>query len=68
MRDASRHVAFGFGEHFCLGAQLARMEARIAFTQLLDRLAGWELAGEVERLRSAFMRGIVRLPVTFSRH
>src|SRR5215470_17836671 len=42
-RDASRHVAFGFGEHFCLGAQLARMEARIAFTQLLARCGSWRL-------------------------
>ena len=67
MRDASRHVAFGFGEHFCLGSQLARMEGRIAFAQLLDRFASWQLAGDVERLRSAFMRGIVRLPLTFSR-
>jgi cytochrome P450 len=66
-RDASRHVAFGFGEHFCLGAQLARLEARIAFTQLLAQGRVWQLAGDVERLRSAFIRGIVRLPLVFSR-
>ncbi|HUM00393.1 MAG TPA: cytochrome P450 [Mycobacterium sp.] len=65
-RDASRHVAFGFGEHFCLGAQLARMEARIAFGQLLARFRGWELAGKVERLPSVFIRGIVHLPLAFS--
>jgi cytochrome P450 len=65
-RDASRHVAFGFGEHFCLGAQLARLEARIAFTHLLERFSSWELAGEVERLPSVFMRGIVRLPLAFA--
>jgi cytochrome P450 len=62
-RDATGHVAFGFGEHFCLGAQLARMEGRIAFTQLLDRFGRWELAGAVERLPSQFMRGMVRLPL-----
>ena len=62
-RDASRHVAFGFGEHFCLGAQLARMEARIAFAELLERFERWELAGTVERLPSLFMRGIVHLPL-----
>lgn len=67
MRDATRHVAFGFGEHFCLGAQLARMEARIAFTQLSDRFARWELAGEVERLPSLFMRGLVHLPLSLAR-
>jgi cytochrome P450 len=65
-RDASGHVAFGFGEHFCLGAQLARMEARIAFAQLLARFEGWELAGDVERLPSLIMRGIVHLPLSFS--
>jgi cytochrome P450 len=62
-RDASGHVAFGFGEHFCLGAQLARMEARIAFGELLSRFARWELAGDVKRLPSLFIRGIVRLPL-----
>jgi cytochrome P450 len=66
-RDASRHVAFGFGEHFCLGSQLARMEARIAFTRLLQRFGHWELAGTVERLPSVFIRGIVRLPLALSR-
>jgi cytochrome P450 len=63
-RDASRHLAFGFGEHFCLGAQLARMEARIAFGQLLNRFERWELSGAVERLPSQFMRGIVHLPLS----
>jgi len=66
-RDATRHVAFGFGEHFCLGAQLARMEARIAFAQLLEQFGGWDLAGAVERLPSLFIRGIVRLPLHFAR-
>jgi cytochrome P450 len=66
LRDASRHVAFGFGEHFCLGAQLARMEGRIAFAQLSERFSRWQLAGEVERLPSLFMRGIVRLPISLS--
>jgi len=65
-RDAAGHVAFGFGEHFCLGAQLARMEARSAFAQLLERFAGWELAGAVVRLPSLFMRGIVHLPLVLA--
>ncbi len=66
-RDATRHLAFGFGEHFCIGAQLARMEARAAFTQLLARFPDWQVAGKVERLPSLFMRGIVHLPLSFSR-
>ena len=43
--NADRHVAFGFGAHFCLGAQLARMELRTVFRDLLPRLASIELAG-----------------------
>lgn len=65
-RDASRHVAFGFGEHFCLGAQLARMEARIALAALLERFGRWEVAGKIERLPSLFMRGFERLPLVLA--
>lgn len=65
-RDAGAHVAFGYGTHFCLGAQLARMEARIAFAALLARFARWDLAGSVERLPSVFMRGVMRLPLRLS--
>jgi cytochrome P450 len=66
-RDAGSHVAFGFGEHFCLGAVLARLEARICFEEMLERFPDLELAGEVERLPSTIMRGLVRLPVVFAR-
>ncbi|MEW6273126.1 MAG: cytochrome P450 [Thermodesulfobacteriota bacterium] len=62
-RDASRHVAFGFGEHFCLGAALARMEGRIAFEEILERWGRFEMAGEVERVPSMIVRGVERLPV-----
>jgi cytochrome P450 len=64
-RDASGHVAFGFGEHFCLGAALARMEARVAFEEILWRWRRIELAGEPEAMPSLLVRGIVRLPVAF---
>lgn len=66
-RNPNPHLAFGFGEHFCLGAGLARLEARIAFEELLGRFATVDLAGPVERLRSVLMRGIVRLPLVFRR-
>jgi len=67
LREPREHVAFGFGEHFCLGAALARMEARIAFEELLGRFGTIALAGDVERLRSLIIRGIVRLPVILAR-
>ena len=66
-RQPNPHVAFGFGEHFCLGASLARLEARVFYEELLRRYTRIELAGEVERLRSTLMRGIVRLPVVLQR-
>ena len=66
-RHPNPHVAFGFGEHFCLGASLARLEARVLLEELLPRFPRIELAGEVERLRSTLMRGIVELPVTLGR-
>jgi cytochrome P450 len=65
-RDASGHVAFGFGEHFCLGAALARMEARIAFEEMLARWRHVELTGPVSTLPSMLVRGIVHLPVAFA--
>jgi cytochrome P450 len=63
--DADRHVAFGFGEHLCLGASLARLEARVMFEELIARGPGFALAGPVERMPSTFVNGIVRMPVCF---
>ncbi len=62
-----RHLAFGFGEHLCLGAPLARLEARVMFEELLARFPGFELAGEPELLSSRLMHGVERLPVVFRR-
>jgi len=62
-RRPNRHLAFGIGEHFCLGANLARLELRILFRQLAERLLEVELAGPVERLRSSFLGGIKHAPV-----
>lgn len=60
-----RHLAFGFGEHLCLGAPLARLEARVLFEELLARHPDFELAGEPELLHSRLMHGVERLPVVF---
>jgi cytochrome P450 len=62
-RDPNPHIAFGIGEHFCLGANLARFELEVIFRQLLARLERVEAAGEVERLRSHFVGGIKHMPV-----
>jgi cytochrome P450 len=61
--NAKRHVAFGFGEHLCLGASLARLEARVMFEELLPLLPGIEPAGPVEPLPSSLMNGLVEMPV-----
>ena len=65
-RSPNEHLAFGgFGEHFCLGANLARLEMRSVFRHLLERLSNFEIEGEVERLSSGLIGGIKRLPVSY---
>src|SRR5205085_1284709 len=65
-RTPNEHLAFGIGHHFCLGANLARLEIQIMFEELLRRLPDIELDGKVERLRSNFINGIKRMPVRFT--
>lgn len=65
-RTPNEHLAFGYGEHFCLGSGLARLEIRVMFDVLLDRLTNIEQTGSVERLRSTFLHGIKHLPIRFS--
>jgi cytochrome P450 len=60
-----RHLAFGFGEHLCLGAPLARLEARVLFEELLARYPAFALEGEPGMLHSRLMHGVERLPVRF---
>lgn len=62
-RSPNRHLAFGVGEHVCLGAHLARLELRCAFAALRERLVSAELSGPVERARSSFVGGIKRAPM-----
>jgi cytochrome P450 len=57
------HLAFGFGEHLCLGAALARMEARIFLTELLARTPEWDVTGPPEWTPSTLVRGMRALPV-----
>jgi cytochrome P450 len=65
-RTPNEHLAFGIGPHFCLGANLARLEIKIMFERLLQRLPDIRLAGPVQRLRSNFINGIKHMPVRFT--
>ncbi len=62
-RHPNPHIAFGCGEHPCVGAQLARLEARVLFEELLRRFPRLELVGEVARMRATMVPGVKRMPV-----
>jgi cytochrome P450 len=62
-RSPNPHLSFGHGPHFCLGAQLARVQMRALFAELLRRTSELELAGPPVLLRSNFQRGVKRLPL-----
>lgn len=62
-RGDNRHLAFGFGPHYCVGAPLARLTARVFFEELLRRSGSIELAGEPRHLRSYFIAGMTNLPI-----
>ncbi len=64
-RRPNRHLGFGMGEHFCMGAHLARLELKVAYKYLLPRIQEIELAGPVERLRSTLVGGVKHLPIRY---
>jgi cytochrome P450 len=64
-RHPNRHLGFGVGEHFCLGAHVARLELQIAYKHLLPRIAEIELAGPVDRLHSSLVGGVKHLPIRY---
>jgi cytochrome P450 len=66
-RGVGEHLSFGHGVHHCLGAALARLEARVAIEVLLERTAAISAAGPIERVRSVVFRGPTRLPVRLER-
>ncbi|OCB46141.1 cytochrome [Mycobacterium vulneris] len=65
-RDPNKHIAFGYGVHFCLGAALARMEINSFFSELLPRLRSAELAGVPQHMATTFVGGLKHLPVRYS--
>ena len=65
-RDPNKHLSFGYGVHFCLGAALARMEINSFFTELVPRLRSVELAGEPELMATTFVGGLKHLPIRYS--
>ncbi|MDX6502380.1 MAG: hypothetical protein QOG23_5644, partial [Blastocatellia bacterium] len=65
-RDPNKHLAFGYGVHFCMGAALARMEVNSFFSQLLPRLKSIELTGAPELTATTFVGGLKHLPVRYS--
>jgi len=65
-RDPNKHLAFGFGAHFCLGAALARMEVSSFFTELLPRLTSVEIAGTPELTATTFVGGLKHLPLRYT--
>ena len=62
-RAPNPHLTFGHGPHFCLGAQLARVQMRSLFAELLRRTSSVEPDGPPALLRSNFQRGVKRLPI-----
>lgn len=65
-RDPNKHLAFGYGVHFCLGAALARMEMNSLFTELVSRLDSIELVGEPQLSATTFVGGLKHLPIRYS--
>jgi len=65
-RDPNPHLAFGIGEHFCLGSRLAQMQLAVMFSEIARRNPKAELSGEVSYVRTNFINGIKTMPVRFS--
>jgi cytochrome P450 len=65
-RQPNKHLAFGFGPHFCLGAQLARLETRAIFAELLSRIDTIELAGTPTSSATTFVGGLKTLPIRYT--
>jgi len=65
-RDPNPHLAFGYRSHFCIGANLARLEIRIVFEERLARFSRLDLDGPIERFRTNKHAGVKHMPVAFT--
>ena len=64
-RKRNPHIAFGVGEHYCLGAHVARLELNAIFEEMIPRLRNPEFAGPIRRLRSNFINGVKEMQIKF---
>jgi cytochrome P450 family 142 subfamily A polypeptide 1 len=67
--NAKRHIAFGFGSHVCIGQHLSRLEMRIAWEEILDRLDNLQLAcpdAELEYMPNVLLRGLEEIPIRYT--
>ena len=62
-RTGAKPLTFGAGVHYCLGANLAKMEIKVMFEEMLTRIPNMTQAGEIERLHSTLINGVKHLPV-----
>ena len=65
-RSPNPHLAFGFGEHFCIGASLARLETRVLLEEVLSRWPDFTVVGDIRRAPSTLLRQVISLPVRFA--
>jgi cytochrome P450 len=65
-RERKRHLAFGEGLHYCIGAPLARLEAAMVFQEALSLMPEYQLDGDVARIYTPHERGLEKLPVRFT--
>lgn len=64
--NANKHLAFGIGPHFCMGARLARYQLQALLTQIIERIPDIRVEGEMEMLKSIWFNALIKLPVKFT--
>jgi hypothetical protein len=64
-RSPNKHLAFGFGVHYCLGAMLARMEIKALLTELIPRVKTMQIAGDASLMKTTFVGGLKHLPIRY---